>query len=114
MAPPPPWPMPPMMPPFPMFPIGGPAPPPPPPPLSSSNGDNSSKDQAHLFMPPPPPPPPSESPVTVVMRIAITARNEQLTENDFVGDGHTLSHGCEKIAKVDAFCVDADFHRRRA
>uniref|UniRef100_A0A915J843 Uncharacterized protein n=1 Tax=Romanomermis culicivorax TaxID=13658 RepID=A0A915J843_ROMCU len=36
------------------------------------------------------------------------------TANVLVGDGHSLSHGCEEIAEVDAFWVDADLHRRRA
>uniref|UniRef100_A0A915KVR8 Uncharacterized protein n=1 Tax=Romanomermis culicivorax TaxID=13658 RepID=A0A915KVR8_ROMCU len=31
-----------------------------------------------------------------------------------VRDGHSLSHGFQEIAKVHAFCVDADLHRRRA
>uniref|UniRef100_A0A915K8Y6 Uncharacterized protein n=1 Tax=Romanomermis culicivorax TaxID=13658 RepID=A0A915K8Y6_ROMCU len=31
-----------------------------------------------------------------------------------VGDGHSLSPGCEEIAKVDANRIDADLHRHRA
>uniref|UniRef100_A0A915IGI4 Uncharacterized protein n=1 Tax=Romanomermis culicivorax TaxID=13658 RepID=A0A915IGI4_ROMCU len=51
--------------------------------------------------------------------VVVTPDSEMADIGQFRGsrnveDGHSLSPGCQEIAKVDAICVDADLHRHCA